>query len=610
MADLIKKIKIKKQDGTFTDYIPIGAEAQNVDTNDGDSVQSKLNKKPYYYNSITDMKADLKLKTGDMAVTLGYYEPNDGGAGEYKIISGNYVDDGGSYHELNNNLFAELVIKTEGLNFAQFGAYTNNTNPNITTNRIQQAINYCQEHSIHITDSGKSIYQINDTLSITKKLSMDLNYAIIRATTENSILLFDETLDNDEQYSGNSHHGKIARIIIDCNNVSLKGIEVIRAPRRVFENLRVTNVPGTENNIGYAYYFSSTGPGAQLKLINCYADNKDINNYATVIYNAKSDIVVEGLDYVGFSRGIYHAGGNAYYNNCHGFITSPWAVSYPNSFFAWIENSTSRIVFNNPYPDTQKYGFYINGGKPRVKINGMSNFHNVNVAKKECIDTYGQAYLLYVEGLRSERYVSFVNSVFTSPKFSDGTRSVIFTNLEKPGFFIDSTMWLPPETDMLNYKNSLGKASIIQMQGSGQKFYRVDREDHGMAKGMLYKHGDNVITDLEVYFNPFKQGLLPRIKNIATQFGRSDNFNFSTSVEQQFIGTYGHETENGITNDGFVIFIITPIEENSSEEINQSRFYIVPTASDYVNRSGICDTTTDQEYIIDIKGTYIGDFMA
>ena len=35
MADLIKKIKIKKQDGTFTDYIPIGAEAQNISTNDG-----------------------------------------------------------------------------------------------------------------------------------------------------------------------------------------------------------------------------------------------------------------------------------------------------------------------------------------------------------------------------------------------------------------------------------------------------------------------------------------------------------------------------------------------------------------------------------------------
>ena len=42
MADLIKKIKIKKQDGTFTDYIPIGAEAQNVNMQNESSVQANI----------------------------------------------------------------------------------------------------------------------------------------------------------------------------------------------------------------------------------------------------------------------------------------------------------------------------------------------------------------------------------------------------------------------------------------------------------------------------------------------------------------------------------------------------------------------------------------
>ena len=42
MANLIKKIKIKKQDGTFTDYIPIGAEAQNVDMQNGTNVEQML----------------------------------------------------------------------------------------------------------------------------------------------------------------------------------------------------------------------------------------------------------------------------------------------------------------------------------------------------------------------------------------------------------------------------------------------------------------------------------------------------------------------------------------------------------------------------------------
>ena len=121
MADLIKKIKIKKQDGTFTDYIPIGAEAQNISTSDGDSVQSKLNKKPYYYNNIADMKADTKLKVGDMAITLGYYEVNDNGGAEYKIVNGNYTNDDGRYHKLNNNLYAELIIRNNMVTAQQVG---------------------------------------------------------------------------------------------------------------------------------------------------------------------------------------------------------------------------------------------------------------------------------------------------------------------------------------------------------------------------------------------------------------------------------------------------------------------------------------------------------
>ena len=107
MADLIKKIKIKKQDGTFTDYIPIGADASNVNV-DGESVQYKLNKKPYYYNTVADMKADIKLKTGDMAITLGYYEKDDGGGVSY-LISNTQGDK--EFIELNNNLYAKEIEK-------------------------------------------------------------------------------------------------------------------------------------------------------------------------------------------------------------------------------------------------------------------------------------------------------------------------------------------------------------------------------------------------------------------------------------------------------------------------------------------------------------------
>ena len=161
MSNLIKKIKIKKQDGTFTDYISIGAEAQNISTNDGDSVQLKLNKKPYYYNNVADMKADTKLKNGDMAITLGYYEANDGGKGEYRIVNGNYIDNGGSYHKLNNNLFAELIITDNKVNVKNFGAKGNNSFDD--TEAFSNLINYCNTHLYNLyIPVGK--YIISQTL--------------------------------------------------------------------------------------------------------------------------------------------------------------------------------------------------------------------------------------------------------------------------------------------------------------------------------------------------------------------------------------------------------------------------------------------------------------
>lgn len=138
--DRIKKLKIKKQDGTFSDYIPIGADAENIDTADGESVEIKLNKKPYYYNTVADMKADNKLKAGDMAITLGYYEANDGGNGEYKIVNNSQlVDDGGSVHDLDNGLKATIIIN-DSVNIKQFGAYGDNSHND--TNAIQNAANF------------------------------------------------------------------------------------------------------------------------------------------------------------------------------------------------------------------------------------------------------------------------------------------------------------------------------------------------------------------------------------------------------------------------------------------------------------------------------------
>ena len=111
MSKIVKKMKIMQPGGTLSDYVPIGAEAENINV-DGESVETKLSKKPYYYDTVADMKVDTKLKAGDMAVTLGYYSVNDGGGAEYSIRAGSSVDiiDDGFIIGLENLYVAELII--------------------------------------------------------------------------------------------------------------------------------------------------------------------------------------------------------------------------------------------------------------------------------------------------------------------------------------------------------------------------------------------------------------------------------------------------------------------------------------------------------------------
>lgn len=237
MADLIKKIKIKKQDGTFTDYIPIGAEASNVSVNDGDSVELKLNKKPYYYNTIAEMKADTKLKIGDMAITLGYYTLNDGGGAEYKIVDGNYTDDGCKYHELNNNLFANLIIHGE-INVLSCGVKNTGATTQTMINNMLEV--FSTGEVAFYFPSG--VYKITETMYLPTRTK-------IRGDNGGTTLLWD---GNANEYMFNILSGHINCVICDlCINGNYKGYGIYDCDKtyatnggvrsRIF-NLRLDNM--------------------------------------------------------------------------------------------------------------------------------------------------------------------------------------------------------------------------------------------------------------------------------------------------------------------------------------------------------------------------------
>ena len=182
--DSIRKLRIKHEDGTYSNSIPIGASSDDIfmtsggtltdsmsdveeaiivldKTNDtqGESIdelvksvssntiaiqnQKDVNEKQetkmenfekalaqekvYVFDNVHAMKNANNLKAGMYCITKGYYTPNDGGKGEYLIRTktDNDVDDGGSIHELLNDLIAELIIKNNIINIKQFGAKDN-----------------------------------------------------------------------------------------------------------------------------------------------------------------------------------------------------------------------------------------------------------------------------------------------------------------------------------------------------------------------------------------------------------------------------------------------------------------------------------------------------
>ena len=176
MSDRIKKIKIKQTDGTFSDYIPIGANAKDIDLQYNDSnVENTLKKKPYYYDNIATMKLDDTLREGDMAITLGYYEVNDGGGAEYRIINDESLeDDGGSIHELNNGLKASL--NSNNIYVDMFGAKGDGVTDDSLY--IGNAINYINTIK-GILHFSKKTYLVSTSFFVRAGVSIEGNFATI-----------------------------------------------------------------------------------------------------------------------------------------------------------------------------------------------------------------------------------------------------------------------------------------------------------------------------------------------------------------------------------------------------------------------------------------------
>lgn len=142
--------------------------------------------KALWFNSVAAMKAEPSLTAGTYVNTAGYYSPNDGGGASYLIREkqDSDIDNGGSIHELSNDLVAELIIENGTVNVKQFGAKGDANFYDISSNKYyydeaktieaddtQAFINALSRGAIVIFPKGK--YCIKSTLNLVNGIKLD-----------------------------------------------------------------------------------------------------------------------------------------------------------------------------------------------------------------------------------------------------------------------------------------------------------------------------------------------------------------------------------------------------------------------------------------------------
>ena len=247
MADLIKKIKIKKQDGTFSDYILIGADAEYIDLENGNNLQEEINHITKSYDNIAAMKADETLKAGDICQTLGYYLADDGGEAIYKIT--NQESQTEHQEQLTNNLYANLIVDSDKINVKQFGT--------INSENINKAIDYAYSKFgggiIYIPKQDETI-ELENYINVKNNCILDMgnnNFEIIENFENKNGFCIGMNTENGSSWDIAYNRGCEIRNANILNNSSTKKCIVTLSTNTIIENIMFTNFENAISKITY-----------------------------------------------------------------------------------------------------------------------------------------------------------------------------------------------------------------------------------------------------------------------------------------------------------------------------------------------------------------------
>lgn len=136
------------------------------------------------FDNVSSMKSATNLMDGSYAKTLGYYQPNDGGASQYLIRSRTESDtpNDGNLIAIGDDLIAELIVINDQVCVKQFGAKGDGTTDDSTA--INNALSFKGNDKIAVTFVGSETYLSTGIKYIYSNTTIDLNSSIILGSAD------------------------------------------------------------------------------------------------------------------------------------------------------------------------------------------------------------------------------------------------------------------------------------------------------------------------------------------------------------------------------------------------------------------------------------------